>query len=297
MQTIIFGLAYGSMYSLLALAIGIVFSTTYIINFAHASIIMIGAMVAYWCIGIYQLPYYVALLAGAAVSAVLSIGLYKLCVERLGDLRKNVGWIITLFGASLILDNAARMIFGLQANRFPFLFNGARVEIFGANIYIHEIVMIAVAIAIGVAYQTMCTKTKIGRALRAVSSMPKTAQLMGINSNIIIIISFALAGVVAAIAGCLIAPYTYASYLMTSTIGIKGFAAALIGGFGNTKGAFIGGITLGLIEQLITALGVSPSLLNACSFVIMILAIVFLPGGIINARIFQRSSVAKTEKV
>lgn len=297
MQTLIFGLAYGSMYALIALALGIVFSTTYIINFAHASIIMAGAMVAYWCIGVYQLPYLVGLGAGIVVNMLLSIVIYKLCVQQLGNLQKNIGWIITLFGASLIIDNVARMIFGLQANRFPYLFNDAKVYIFGANIYVHEIVMILIAVAIGVSYQTMCTRTKIGRALRAVSAKPDTAKLMGINSNSVIILSFALAGAVAAIAGCLIAPYTYASYLMTSTIGMKGFAAALIGGFGNTKGAFVGGIALGLIEQLLSLLGVSPSLLNAFSFIIMILAVIFLPGGIINAKIFRRGDRAKAEKI
>lgn len=296
MQTLIFALAYGSMYALLALAIDIVVSTTYIINFAHGSIVMTGAMVAYWCIGVYNLPYIVGLCAGILVNIVLSIIIYKLCVEKLGNLHTNIGWIITLFGATLILDNVARMIFGLQANAFPFLFGGKRIIIFGANIYIHEVVMILVTAAIGISYQMMCSRTKIGRALRAVSIKPEAAKLMGIDSNFIIILSFALAGTVAAIAGCLIAPYTYASYMMTSSIGLKGFAAALIGGFGDTKGAFVGGIALGLIEQLLTILGVSPSLLNTLSFLIMILVIVFLPGGIINARIFQRSRI-KAEKI
>ena len=296
MQTLIFALAYGSMYALLALAIDIVFSTTYIINFAHASIVMIGAMVAYWCIGVYQLPYLVGLGAGIVVNIILSIVIYKLCVERLGNLQKNIGWIITLFGATLIIDNVARMIFGLQANRFPFLFDGAKVYLFGANIYVHEIIMILSAVLIGFSYQMMCNKTKVGRALRAVSVKPEAAKLMGINSHAVILFSFALAGTVAAIAGCLIAPYTYASYMMTSSIGLKGFAAALIGGFGNTKGAFVGGIALGLLEQLLAAVGVPPSFLGMFSFVIMILAIVFLPGGIISAKIFQGHG-NKTEKI
>lgn len=296
MQTLIFGLAYGSMYALLALAIGIVFSTTYIINFAHASVVMAGAMVAYWCIGVYHLPYLVALCAGIGVNVVLSILIYKLCVEKLGDLTVNIGWIITLFGASLIIDNLALMVFGMQANPFPRLFGDEKIFVFGANIYVHEVVMILIAAVIGIAYQMMCSKTKFGRGLRAVSAKPQTAKLMGINSTFMIIVSFVLAGTVAAIAGCLIAPYTYASYTMTSSLGMKGFAAALIGGLGNTKGAFIGGITLGLIEQLLTVMGVSPGFLGAFSFIIMILVIIFLPGGILSAKIFTRSR-ATTEKI
>ena len=296
MQILIFGLAYGSMYALLALAIGIVVSTTNIINFAYASVVMTGAMVAYWCIGVFHLPYLVGLCAGIGVNIVLSMIIYKLCVEKLGNLHTNIGWIITLFGASLIIDNVARMLFGLQANAFPFLFGGARIFIFGANIYIHEVVMILIAAAIGISYQMMCSKTKIGRALRAVSVKPQAAKLMGIDSSSMIVLSFALAGVVSAIAGCLIAPYTYASYTMTSTIGMKGFAAALIGGFGNTKGAFVGGISLGLVEQLLAVIGVPPSFLSIFSFIFMILVIIFLPGGIVNARIFHRRRT-KTEEI
>lgn len=291
MQTVIFGLAYGAMYSLMALAIGIVFSTTRIINFAYASVVMTGAMVAYWCIGVYKLPYLAGLAAGIGFNIILCVLLYKLCVEKLGNLHVNLGWIITLFGAALIIDNLALMAFGTQSNPFPFLFGGKRIDLFGANILLHEIFIILIAAVIGLSYQMMCSRTKIGRALRAVSHNPQTAQLMGINSTFIIILSFALAGVVSAIAGCLIAPYTYASYTMTASIGLKGFAAALIGGLGDTKGAFIGGITLGLTEQLLTVLGVSPSLLGSFSFIIMILVIIFLPGGILSAKYVIRNRI------
>ena len=295
MQQIVFALAYGSIYSLLALAIGIVLSTTAIIHFAHASVVTVGAMVAFWVIGIYQLPYFVGLAAAIAVNVALSILIYKLCVERLGNLRTNIGWIITLFGATLIIDNVARMRFGLQAQPFPFLFGGARIYVLGANIFLHEIVMVLVAASIGIFYQIMCNRTKVGRALRAVSIRPETANLMGINSKSIIILSFAIAGAVAAIAGVLIAPYTFVSFAMTSRIGLQGFAAALIGGIGNTKGAFIGGLSLGAMEQLLTAFRVPPLFLNMFSFIIMIIVIIFLPGGIVSAKIFNRGDSGRPQ--
>jgi branched-chain amino acid transport system permease protein len=277
----------------MALALDIIATSTGIINFAHASAIMVGAMVAYWSFTIWHLPFAVAVIMGIGASILLNIIIYFACLRGLGNLKKDIGWIITLFGGAIIIENLARMIYGMQVNNFPFLFNGLRINFLGANIYLHEIIMIVVAAAIGVAYQTMATKTKLGRALRAVSVMPDTAALMGINSRSMILFAFALSGAVAAITGCLVAPYTYVSFVMTGSIGLKGYAAALIGGFGNTKGAFVGGITLGLIEQLITVLGAPPAFLNSFSFIVMILVVVFLPGGVINAKIFRRKPKAK----
>ena len=157
--------------------------------------------------------------------------------------------------------------------------------------------MIVIAAAIGIAYQMMSSRTKIGRALRAVSVQPKTARLMGINSDFIIMLSFALSGIVAAITGCLIAPYTKVSYLMTASVGLKGFAAAMIGGFGNTAGAFVGGIALGVMEQLLSLAGVPPTLLNAFSFIFMIVVLIFLPGGLIHAKFLRFARRNKTKKV
>ena len=296
MQSLIFALAYGSMYSLLALAIGIISSTTGIINFAHGSVVMVATMTAYRSL-LLGVPYLGAVLIGMVTAMVLNLILYKTCVERLGNLQTNIGWIITLFGASLLIDNLSRIIFGLNTNSFPRLFNDVRVELFGANIYLHEIAMVVIAAAIGIAYQAMSSKTKVGRAMRAVSIQPQTARLMGINSDFIIMLSFSLSGVMAAITGCLIAPYTKVSYLMTASVGLKGFAAAMIGGFGNTTGAFVGGIALGIMEQLLSLAGVPPTLLNAFSFIFMIVVLIFLPGGLINAKFLRFTHRTKAKNV
>lgn len=295
MQRLIFGLANGSIYSLMALAIGMVFSTTGITNFAHATMIMIGAMISYWCIAVFGLPYLISLSIAITITVVLNILIYKLCVEQLGNLSNQVGWIVTTFGASIILDNIARMVFGTEPQSFPYLFDGKMVNFFGANIMIHEIMMIVIAVLIGSIYQTMMQRTRFGRAIRAVSFRPDTARLMGIKSETVILSCFAMAGIVASIAGALIAPITFASYTMTSSIGIKGFAAALIGGLGNSKGAFIGGLTLGVIEAIVGTF-VPAGFKDAISFLIMIIVIIFLPGGILSAKFFKKGNFS-AEKV
>jgi len=295
MQQLIFGLANGSIYALMALAIGMVSSTTGIVNFAHASVVMMGAMVSWWMMVIYGFSYVPALIIAIAISIVLNIVMYETCVKKLGNLQSNVGWIITLFGASIILDNVARMVFGTEPQAFPYLFEGKVVKIMDANIMLHELMMITIAIVIGVVYQTVIKKTRFGRAVRAVAFRPSTAELMGIKSEYIILLCFAMAGAVAAVGGVLIAPITFASYTMTMSIGLKGFAAAVLGGFGNTKGAFIGGLSLGIIESFISIF-IPAGIKDSISFVIMIIVIIFLPGGILSAKIFNKNGLA-SEKV
>lgn len=295
MQQIIFGLANGSIYALMALAIGMVFSTTEIINFAHASVIMFAAMTSFWCMAYFHLPYLAAILIAVVINVVMNMVIYKTCVERLGKLSSNIGWIVTLFGASIIIDNAARMYFGTEPQAYPYLFNGKIIKALGANIMLHEVMMIVISLVVGIAYQLLIQRTRFGRAVRAVSFRHDTAKLMGIRSEVTVLACFGLAGVVAAISGTLIAPITFASYNMMSSIGLKGFAAALIGGLGNTQGAFIGGISLGLIEALIGSF-IPAAYKDAISFFVMIIVIIFLPGGILGAKFFSKGNSGK-EKI
>lgn len=295
MQTIVFGLSNGAVYALMALAIGIVYSTTRIIHFAHDAVIMIGAMVSYWVIVVYGNSMIVGGLAGVITCALLNAVLYKGCVESLGDLSKNENWIITLFGAAILINNIARIIFGTEPQAYPYMFDGQRVSFLGANIMLHELMMILFAVVIGVTYELVCRKTRLGRAIRAVAYAPNTARLMGVNSKLIVMTCFCIAGFIAAVGGALIAPITFASYTMTLAIGLKGYAAALIGGLGDTKGAFIGGFALGLIECLITLI-LPAGIKDAISFLVMIIVIIFLPGGILSAKIFNRKQ-GSAEKV
>jgi branched-chain amino acid transport system permease protein len=292
MHYFVSGLAMGSVYSLMALAINIIFSTTEIINFAHAAVIMFGAMVSYWCMAVFHIPFLPSLFIAIASTVVVNIVIYKACVEKLGNLATNLGWIVTTFGAAIIIENMSRMFFGTEPRMYPYLFDGKMVNLFGLEIMLHEICMLLIAILSGVFYETLMQKTRFGRAVRAVAFKPDVARLMGIRSELIIFICFAISGVIASFAGALIAPITFASYMMTSSIGIKGFAAALIGGLGNSKGSFVGGIILGLIESIV-GMFLPTALKSAFSFTIMILVIIFLPGGILGAKFFARQDVNK----
>lgn len=295
LQNIIFACANGSIYALMALAIGMIYSTTGISNFAHAAVVMLGALTSNVFIMRMGMPIFISIVLAVCINILVNIVIYKACVEQVGDLQKNTAWIVTLFGASILIENIARMWFGTEPQVYPYLFDGKQINVLNANIKLHEIMMIVIALTIGIIYQMVIQKSKFGRAVRAVSYNPSTARLMGIKSNRIVLTCFALSGTVAAIAGSLIAPITFAGYTMTSTIGIKGFAAALLGGLGNTLGAFIGGIIIGLVEMVV-GITLSASFKDAASFLIMIIVIIFLPGGVLGAGRFSKTK-SSSEKV
>ena len=295
MQTLIFGLTFGGIYALMSLAINVIYSTTRIMNFAHAMVITFSAMLMRHLHMIMGMPLGLSLLITISATMILNLVTYKICIEPCGDLMKNNIWVITTFGINHILENSCRIVFGTETYPFPYLFNGAKVTIGGTGILWHEILMFAVAIVIGIAYQTMMNRTRFGRSLRAVAWKPDTALLMGINSKAVIMICFAISGAIAAVAAMLLAPVTYVSFNMTANIGLKAYAATLIGGLGNTKGALIGGFILGIIECILGTF-VSAAMRDAITFVIMILVIIFLPGGVMSAKIFNKGRSA-TEKV
>lgn len=287
MQIFVSGITMGSIYALMALSIGIVYSTTGIINFAHGAIVMIGAVIAFWLMIMVGIPIWASIPITVALTALIHVVIYRICIKYLGNLNLNLGWILTLLGASIILNNLVRVLFGSEPQPFPYLFGQMKITIFGFSILFHEIIMIVITLIIGISYQAMLQKTTLGIAIRAVSTRPDTAKLMGIKSDSIVLLCFAIAGGVAAIGGILIAPITFVSYTMTMSIGLKGFAAALIGGLGNTKGAFIGGLSLGIIESLLSQY-LPLGLKDAISYAIMIIIILVMPGGILNARAFSK---------
>ena len=281
MQDILFGITTGSIYALMALAIGIVYSTTGIINFAHGSVVMIGAVIGFWLTSMLGLPLWLSILISIVMTAAVSIIIYKTCVQILGDLNTNIGWITTLLGAAIILNNLVRVLFGAEPQPFPYLFGGSGITVLGHNILIHEIAMILITLIIAVSYQAMIKKTTLGNAIRAVSSLPDSAKLMGIKSEFIVLLCFGIAGGVAAICGILMAPITFVSYTMTMSVGLKGFAAALIGGLGNTRGAFVGGWSLGIFEAILSRY-IPLGYKDVLSFTIMILIILLMPGGVLS---------------
>ena len=274
------GMVMGSIYALLALAINIIYSTTGIINFAHGEIVMLGAMFALTFIVTSGIPFLLGLILTCLTVAIVAVILYYCTVRPFGDkLGNSLGWLMATLGAGIVFTNTAMLVFGTQPRAFPPIGGSELVQIFGIKLLPHDIWVLVITLLIALFFNVILGKTILGSAIKATSFSHSVTKLMGISSQRIVLTCFAMSGIIAAIAGILISPITFVGPQMTATIGLKGFGAAIIGGVGNSKGAFAGGLLLGILEALAMT-QVTPGYKDAIAFLIMIIAISIKPEGI-----------------
>ncbi len=272
----------GVIYALLALALNMIYSTTRIINFAHGELVMVAAMTGLSLIVDTNLPYGVGILGAGIVTICVSVFIYYTCVKPFGNaLKYTVGWIMTTLGAGIIITNVAILIWGSAPRGFPAIGGDELITFLGVKILPHELWTIVIVIALAVLLHLLMSKTILGSAIKAAQFDHDTSRLMGINAERIVIFCFILSGLIATVGGVLLAPISFVYPTMTSTLALKGFGACTIGGMGNNKGAFIGGLTLGLIEAI--ALGVfeiSPGYRDVITFLVIIVVMTIKPAGI-----------------
>ncbi|WP_434512533.1 branched-chain amino acid ABC transporter permease [Desulfitobacterium sp. AusDCA] len=274
------GVVMGSIYALLALAINIIYSTTGIINFAHGEIVMLGAMFGLTFIVNSGIPFLPGLIMACIVIAIVAIILYYGTVRPFGDnLAHSLGWLMATLGAGIVFKNIAMLVWGTQPKSFPPIGGSELVNIFGIKILPHDIWVVAITLLIAIFFNVALGKTILGSAIKATSFSHNVTKLMGISSQKIVLTCFAMSGMIAAIGGILISPITFVGPEMTATIGLKGFGAAIIGGVGDSRGAFAGGLLLGILEALAMT-KVTPGYKDAIAFLIMIIAISLKPEGI-----------------
>lgn len=288
LSQLINGLNAGSIYALIALGYTMVYGIAKMINFAHGDIIMIGAYVVWVAISILHLPVSVGLIIGVIACAILGILIEKIAYK---PLRKAppLAVLITAIGVSYFLQSASLLIFSSAKRTFPVSFNIPSITI-GALVIPGQTILILVVTSICmIALHLFINKTKAGSAMLAVSEDKDAAQLMGVNVNRTISMTFAIGSALAAIAGVLFASsYVYVYPTMGSLIGIKAFVAAVLGGIGSVPGAMLGGILLGLIESL-SKTYISTQLSNAIVFGILIIVLLVRPTGLLGK--------SRTEKV
>ncbi len=274
------GMVMGCIYALLALAINIIYSTTGIINFAHAEMVMLGAMFSLVLIVDEGIPFIPGVILACAMVGIVALILYYATIKPFGDRLKNsLGWLMTTLGAGIIFKNVAQLIWGTQPQAFPSIGGSELISVLGIKILPHDIWILIVTLAIAAFFMLFYDKTILGSAIRATSHSHNTTKLMGISAEKVVLICFVMSGAVAGIAGNMIAPITFAGPEMSTTIGLKGFGAAIIGGIGSSKGAFVGGLMLGVLEA-ISMIYITPGYRDAIAFLIMILVISIKPGGI-----------------
>jgi branched-chain amino acid transport system permease protein len=280
-QQIVNGLALGSIYALIALGYTMVYGIIRLINFAHGDIYMIGAFVGYFALTTFNLPFGVSLVLAMLIPAILGM-----LIERVAyrPLRKSpsIAVLITAIGVSLLIENLAILWFSPDPRPFPQIFPNMPLDFFGIKISIPQIIVFLTSVALMIALNFLVQKTKIGKAMRAVSQDKEAASLMGIDTDRIISLTFAIGSALAGAAGVMVGViYPRIQPLMGVMPGLKAFVSAVLGGIGSIPGAMLGGLIMGLTESLVTAL-ISSTWRDAIAFGLLIVILLVKPSGILG---------------
>ena len=283
------GISLGSVYAIIALGYSMVYGIAKMLNFAHGDVIMIGAYMSFCAIQYWSLPPVLAILLAIAVCTVLGIVIERMAYKPLRQ-ATSLSVLITAIGVSWLLQNIALLIWGANPKSYQSLVSFGSLTLFDGQLHItsETFITIAANIIIMIALTLFTTKTKMGKAMRAVSEDKGAAELMGINVNATISMTFAIGSGLAAIAGVLLcSAYPVLMPTTGSMPGIKAFTAAVFGGIGSIPGALIGGILLGMIEILGKAY-VSTELGDALVFAVLIIVLLVKPTGLLGKKVHEK---------
>jgi len=285
LQFLFSGLTVGAVYALVALGFTIIYNASGVVNFAQGEFVMLGGMITVFA-HMAGLPIPLAALVAVAATAALGVCLNKLAIEPARG-APVVSLIIITIGASIFIRGAAQLVFDKQIHSFPAFSGDDPIHILGATILSQSLWAIGGAAAVFVGLWLFFTRTLLGRAVLATSNNRLAAQLVGINTDFVMTLSFALSAGIGAFAGVLITPITMTSYDVGLALALKGFAGAMLGGMGNPKGAFLGGLLLGLLEAL-TAGYLSSQYKEAAAFVVILAVLFFMPQGLFGRKSTDR---------
>ena len=288
LQHLVNGVSQGAIFALIALGYTMVYGVLQLINFAHGDVFMVGAMVGYYVAlytGAWKSPSIPSAI-GITLVAMLACGLLGFTIERVAYRRlrssPRLNSLITAIGVSFLLEYGGQAAVGPNPRKADVLPTGAPLTLGGISIGSVDVITIIASCALMFALQRIVFHTRIGTAMRAVSWNPSVAALMGVNVDRVISFTFVLGSVLAAVAGILYsAKYAKVEPLMGLMPGLKAFVAAVLGGIGNVPGAMLGGLLLGVAEQLVSGY-VSSSWKDAIAFAILILILLVKPTGLLG---------------
>jgi branched-chain amino acid transport system permease protein len=286
LQFIAGGLTAGAIYALVALGFSIVFNASGAINFAQGEFVMIGGMSAVALLAT-GLPLPLAVLFALVASVFVGLLLDKLAIEPAGAQAGTVTLIIITIGASLFLRGLAQLVWDKRIHVLPGFSGEQPISLAGATVLPQSLWVLGVTALAVLALSWFFGRTLFGKAMLATSYNPLAARLMGIQTRTVLLVSFGLAALLGALGGVLTAPITFTSYDSGVMLGLKGFSAAMLGGLGSFAGAVLGGLLLGLLEAL-SAGFVSSAYKDAIAFVVILLVLFLLPGGLLGARRIER---------
>ncbi|MFP5114320.1 branched-chain amino acid ABC transporter permease [Bacillaceae bacterium C204] len=287
-QQLVNGISLGSIYALIALGYTMVYGIVKLINFAHGDVFMVGAFIGFYSITILDIGFFPALLISMAACAIFGVLIERIAYKPLRNATR-IAALITAIGVSLFIEYGTIYIRGAQPEAYP---DGIvplkTLEVFGVKISGQSILILGTSVFLMILLQFIVHKTKIGKAMRAVSHDMDAARLMGINVNNTISATFAIGSALAGAAGVIFGVYyTKIEPLMGIIPGLKAFVAAVLGGIGIIPGAMTGGLLLGVIESLVSAAGYS-LWRDGVAFVVLILILIFRPAGLFGKNIREK---------
>ncbi len=283
------GISLGSVYAIIALGYTMVYGIAKMLNFAHGDVIMVGAYICFFAVSSFSLPPLVGVLLAMVVCTALGIVIERLAYKPLRQ-ATSLAVLITAIGVSYFLQNGAQLLWSSNIKMFPSLFSNEPIALFGGEL---KITMAAIAtvlacVVIMLVLTWFTGRTKLGKAMRACSEDKAAAQLMGINVNATISMTFAIGSALAAVAGVLFcSAYPNLTPTTGSMPGIKAFTAAVFGGIGSIPGALLGGVLLGVIEIFASAY-ISTQLSNAIVFAVLIVVLLVRPTGLLGKQVREK---------
>ncbi|WP_273402227.1 branched-chain amino acid ABC transporter permease [Traorella massiliensis] len=286
-QQLINGLSLGSIYALIALGYTMVYGIIKLINFAHGDIYMLGAYFGFLAITYLHVGFFPAILISMALCAILGVVIERIAYKPLRNATR-IAALITAIGVSYFLEAGTQQVMGTSVRAFPQVLNNQVFDIAGLRITEQQIYIFVTTIVLMLILQFIVKKTKIGRAMRAVSTDSDAARLMGINVDATISITFAIGSALAGAAGVLVGIY-YSSInpLMGMLPGIKAFIAAVFGGIGIIPGAMFGGFFIGICEAIVSGYGGS-LFKDAVVYIILIVILVIKPAGLLGKNVKEK---------
>lgn len=287
LEQIINGLSTGSMYALVAVGYTMVYGIAKMINFAHGEIIMVGAYITYVCMSLLGLPMFIAVAISIVGCALLGVVTEKVAYRPLRG-AGSLTVLITAIGVSYLLQNVFLIIFGSASLTFPKIIPSGTINLGSMTMSYVTIATLIITAISTTALLFFVNKTKLGKAMRAVSEDGKAAQLMGINVDTTIALTFAIGSALAAIAGVIYGTkFSLINPYIGAMLGIKAFIAAVLGGIGSIQGAMIGGIVIGIAESF-TITYISSAFSDAVVFGILIFILLVKPAGLFGSNVREK---------
>jgi branched-chain amino acid transport system permease protein len=282
------GLVLGCTYGMLSLGYSLIYQASGYMNFTQADLLMFGAFLGLTFIETYKMPFVVALLLSMVIMFLVGWMMERFIIRFLVNKKaKNIYVVLATLALSIIVQNAATLIWDTQPHYFPNIFKSTTpIQIFGANLSKDSMLAIVVAIAAMLCLHFFLNNTKFGTSMRAAAQNKPAASCMGINVNRTIGVTYGIAAALACLGGILVAPTLTVNTSLGIQLGAKSFAGAVIGGYGHIYGAIVGALSIGLMETFVAAY-VSSTYKDFIVYGVMILVMIIKPSGIFNAKVYD----------